>query len=496
MLGLHLPWLELAILTPLVGIFLVRRLRDADTARRSALIVTGLALFWSVGAWEDFNLLHTFAAHDRWDLTTAWLGDDAVVIDELSAPLLPLASLLFFLMTVATLRTKVRRFPFASTLLSEALVLAMLSTRAPQLLIPLVAAQALPPWWELRSRGRPTFAFALHMATFALLLAGGWWLWSAAPAGPRAARWGMWMLVAAVLIRSGVIPFHCWMTDLFENATFGTSLLYVTPMAGAYVFMRLVLPAAPDVALRGVAILSLVTAVYASGMALVQREARRFFCYLFLSNASLVLVGLEVVTPIGLTGGLCVWLSVGLALAGFGLTLRAVESRQGRISLADYQGLYEHMPVLAVFFLITGLASVGFPGTVGFIGTELLVEGVVGTYPYVGILVVIAAALNGIAVLHAYFRLFTGTEHTASISLAARLPERLAVLTLTLLIIGGGLVPGPGVRSRYHAASELISRRKTGHTTTHASGDQGNLVSARRDAAWSQLPHHRIDDKE
>ena len=237
-------------------------------------------------------------------------------------------------------------------------------------------------------------------------------------------------------------------------------------MAGAYVFMRLLLPTAPDTALRGIAVLSLFTAVYASSMALVQRESRRFFCYLFLSNASLVLVGLEVVTPIGLTGGLCVWLSVGLALAGFGLTLRAVESRTGRISLADYHGLYEHMPMLAVFFLITGLASVGFPGTVGFVGAELLVEGVVGTYPYVGILVVLASALNGIAVLHAYFRLFTGTEHTASVSLAARLPEKLAVLALTALIIGGGLVPGPGVRSRYHAASELISRRRSAQAPT------------------------------
>ena len=466
MLGLHLPWLELAIVTPLIGMLLVLRAGDPDQARRRSLVVTGLALFLATGAWEDFNLLRTFAAHDRWDIVSRWLGPNAVVIDELSAPLLPLAALIFFLMSVATLRTKVRRFPFAWTLLSETLVLAMLSTRSPWLLILLVSAQAIPPWWELRARGRPTFAFTLHMGAFSALLAAGWLLRSRFAPESLANTLGMWMLVTAVLIRSGVIPFHCWITDLFENATFGTSLLYVTPMAGAYVFMRLLLPTAPDTALRGIAVLSLFTAVYASSMALVQRESRRFFCYLFLSNASLVLVGLEVVTPIGLTGGLCVWLSVGLALAGFGLTLRAVESRTGRISLADYHGLYEHMPMLAVFFLITGLASVGFPGTVGFVGAELLVEGVVGTYPYVGILVVLASALNGIAVLHAYFRLFTGTEHTASVSLAARLPEKLAVLALTALIIGGGLVPGPGVRSRYHAASELISRRRSARAPT------------------------------
>src|SRR4029078_1921206 len=161
------------------------------------------------------------------------------------------------------------------------------------------------------------------------------------------------LLMAAVLIRSGIVPLHCWMTDLCELASLGTALLFVTPMVGAYAALRLVLPIAPDWVLRSIALLSLLTAVYAACMALVQHEARRFFCYVFLSHSSLVLVGLELATPIGLTGALCIWISVGLALTGFGLTLRAVESRSGRVSLADYHGLYDHAPMLATFFLLT-----------------------------------------------------------------------------------------------------------------------------------------------
>jgi NADH-quinone oxidoreductase subunit M len=212
--------------------------------------------------------------------------------------------------------------------------------------------------------------------------------------------------------------------------------------------------------LQSIALLSLFTAVYAAGMALVQREARRFFCYLFLSHSSLVLVGLEIATPIGLTGALCVWLSVGLALGGFGLTLRSVEARTGRLSLAEFHGLYEHVPMLAAFFLLTGLASIGFPGTIGFVGAELLLEGAVQVSPLVGTAVVIAAALNGLAVLHAYFRVFTGTRHPGTIDLRSRLPERIAVLVLTVLILGGGLFPQPGVASRHHAAVELLATRK------------------------------------
>jgi NADH-quinone oxidoreductase subunit M len=194
-------------------------------------------------------------------------------------------------------------------------------------------------------------------------------------------------------------------------------------------------------------------------MSLVQTESRRFFCYLLLSNASLVLVGLEVVTPIGLTGALCTWLGVCLSLTGFGLTLRAIESRVGRLSLRDFHGLYQQMPLLATFFLLTGLAIVGFPGTVGFAGVELIVEGAVEVFPYVGMFVVIAAALNGISILRVYFRLFTGTEYLSSFSMLARWPEKIAVLVLSALIIGGGVFPQPGVRSRYHAAKAIMARR-------------------------------------
>lgn len=474
-LELHLPWLELMLLTPLVGAIMAAWQRDSSVAWQRSLIATGLTLLFAIGAWEDFNTLHVFEAHDHWDMITPWLGPDTVVIDELSAPLLPLAALLHFVITLATPRTKRRRFPLAGSLLSETILLALLACREPWGIIVLLGLQMLPPALELRVRGRSARVFLTHMLLFMGLLTGGWSLISAggfeAPSVP-----GVVMLIAAVLIRSGSVPVHCWMTDLFENASFGTALLFVTPMAGAYAAVRLVLPVATDSMLYLLGLVALITAIYAAGMALVQREARRFFCYLFLSHSSLVLLGLEMATPLGLTGGLCVWLSVGLSLAGFGLTLRAVESRTGRLSLADYHGLYNHMPLLAVFFLLTGLASIGFPGTVGFLGAELLVEGVIGVYPHVGALVVLAAALNGIAVMHAYFRIFTGTEHTASISLASRMPERVAVWILSALILGGGLYPQLGVKSRYHAATEIISRRP-GHPypVSEKATDQGSV---------------------
>jgi NADH-quinone oxidoreductase subunit M len=459
MLELHLPWLELAISTPIIGALLAIRNDRPDVIRRRSLAVTAVTLVMTLAAWEDFNTLQTFEAHDHWDIVSPLLGDEALVIDELNAPLLPLAALLYFLMTLATLRTKVARVPFFWKLISLSLTLAMLACRSPWGIIGLMAAQAIPPMVELRSRGKSVRVFAIHMGLFVGMLTCGWAMIDAEGPKNEHSILAISMLIAAVLLRSGVVPVHCWMTDLFENATLGTALLFVTPMAGAYAAVRLVLPVAPDWALQAIALLSLFTAIYAAGMTLVQKDTRRFFVYLFLSHSSLVLVGLEVVTPTGLTGALCVWLSVGLSLAGFGLTLRALESRTGRLSLSEYHGLYEQMPSLAAFFLLTGLASIGFPGTVGFIGAELLVEGATGVYGYTGALVVLAAGLNGIAIMHAYFRLFTGTHATTSLSFVARIPERITILILSVLVIGGGLWPHPGVASRYHAAKEIMSRR-------------------------------------
>lgn len=463
---MHLPWLELAILTPLLGALVVGFMKNGELARKTCLVLCTLTLVFAIGQWLDFGTLHSFEARDHWDVMESVFHRDILVVDELSAPLIPLVALLFLITVLSTLRTKVNRFSFGWTLAAEAILLATFCSRDPWSIIVLLLLATIPPWIELRSRGRNTRVYLIHMGLFAALLVIGQLLLTTGVLGEASTLMAGGLLTAAALLRSGIVPLHCWMTDLFEKATFGTALLFVTPMTGAYAVMRLVLPIAPDWALQSIAIVSLFTSVYAAGMALVQREARRFFCYLFLSHSSLVLVGLELVTPIGLTGALCVWLSAALSLAGFALTLRCIESRIGRVSLNEHHGLYEHTPTLAALFLLTGLASIGFPGTVGFIGTELLIEGAVGVFSLIGTAVVVATALNGIAILSVYFRVFTGTRHIASISLRARPAEHVAVLILIALIVGGGLFPQWGVASRYHAAMALIGLRERQQSLT------------------------------
>ena len=129
--------------------------------------------------------------------------------------------------------------------------------------------------------------------------------------------------------------------------------------------------------------------------------------------------------------------------------------------------------------MLTGLASVGFPGTLGYVAAELLVDGAGEANLAVGAAVVVAAALNGIAVVRAYFRLFTGTRHVSTVSLTLTFRERVAVLTLAALILGGGLHPQPNIESRHRAAEAILKdpKAKLGEPPPTRSEEGGHRVA-------------------
>jgi NADH-quinone oxidoreductase subunit M len=442
-------WLAISILIPLLTALLVARLDDAGRSRTWTLVANSLALLTAVLAWAAQGSLSGESVAGNW-----------LALDRFSAPLGPLAALVFLATTLVTLRTKIRRFSFAGSLVSEALTLATLGCLEPWGIIAGLALGVVPPLLELRRRGQTPRIFAISMGSCVALLILGQLLEDYEGEARFEEWWASLPLLVAVMIRCGAFPFHLWVSELAEKASFGTTTLFLTPMLGAYACIRLIMPVEPDWVLRIIEQVSTMTALYTAGLALIQTDGRRFFCCLFLSHSALVLVGLETVTVIGLTGALCLWLSVGLSLTGFALTLRAIESRRGRIAMNQHQGLYEHAPGLAIGFILTGLSCVGFPGTIGFVGTELLVDGVVDDQPMTGIVVVLACTLNGIAILRAYSRIFTGSLHHTSISLRISPREHVAVLLVAALTFVGGILPQPGVLSRYRAAEELLARRE------------------------------------
>jgi len=456
----NIPWLEITILTPLLGALLTSGVREPARGHAWGLAFTGAALIAALIGWLGFQL-HGRTDGGAWSLEHRFFANHFFAIDELNLPLIPLVALLHFLTSLATTRTKMRRYSTTWSLAAESIRLAAFSCKEPWLLISLISIGVLPPLIEMLNRGKPSRVFVLHMSLFIVLMTLGWTFVDSSDNRRTQTAWATLPLMLAILVRCGAVPLHCWVTDWCENASFGNALLYITPLVGVYAAVRLVLPIAPDWTLRAIGIISLLTALYTAGLGTVQRDARRFFAYFFLSHASLVLVGLELHTPISLTGSLCLWLSVTLSLSGFGLVLRALEARYGRLSLNQFHGLYDHSPTLAICFLLLGLGSVGFPGTIGFESAELLVDGAIEANLYVGIGVVIASALNGIAVVRVYFLLFTGKKHSSTINLEIAPRERIAILALASLIVLGGLFPQPVVNSRHLAAESILRDRES-----------------------------------
>ena len=269
---LHLPWLEIAIFFAVLGALGVNRIRDPQRAARLGMAFTGTVFLCTILAWVAFAHGVIPVAGMAWSAQVYLWGRQLFRMDALSAPLVVVAALLHFLTALATPRTKMRRFSFSWSLFSEAIRLAIFSCQEPWLLINLLAANTVPPLVELLNRRASPRVYILHMALFLGLLFLGWALVDKGGTHPG---WATACLLAAVLIRCGTVPVHCWLTDWFEHASFGNALLFATPLTGVYVALRLVLPVAPDWALQVIGVVSLATAVYAAGMAIVQQEVRR-----------------------------------------------------------------------------------------------------------------------------------------------------------------------------------------------------------------------------
>ncbi|MDE3154533.1 MAG: hypothetical protein KGN76_05485, partial [Acidobacteriota bacterium] len=394
-------------------------------------------------------------------------GGEAIVrLNTLSDVLLPFAAALWLLTIAVTPRGALDRGGLRRTALATLVTLASFLTESAVVLLLLSMASV---WILLAALADPAhrqqrrIVWAYLGSSTLLLGIGVALLITAGRSGSPAEVVGMWLIVIAALTRKGILPFHAWVPEMFDRGRLGPAILFSAPQVGAYITLVLIVPRASPAMLHTIAVLALGTAVYGAALALVQRSARRACGYLFISQSALVMAGLDCTSASALAGGLVVWLSAGLAFAGLARCVLVLEARRGRLDLTTYHGGYDRMPLLAVSFLVMGLACTGFPGTLGFVGQELLVGGAVDAFPVMGFAVVIAAALTGLAVLRMYFSLFTGRPVARlhpEIRLGLTRGEAWTFVGLALVLIGFGLAPRPLVDSRFAVADEVLHARQ------------------------------------
>jgi NADH-quinone oxidoreductase subunit M len=454
----------------------LERLRRLAVASAIAMLVATLLIPFS-------PVLRGFSIRTS---ALSWIagGENLVRIDTLSTALLPFAAALWLLTVAVTPRAALDRLGLRRTAVTTLITLASFLTESAVVLLLLSAASV---WTFLSALADPAHRYqrrvvAVYLGVSTLLLAIG----VAVLVSPGVQDTGfetaaMWSIVVAALMRKGIVPFHAWVPEVFDHGRLGPAILFNAPQVGAYITVVLIVPRASPEMLRTIALLALGTAVYGAALALVQRSARRACGYLFMSQSALVMAGLDCTSVSALAGGLVVWLSAGLGFAGLARSVLVLEARRGRLDLTKSHGGYERMPVLAVTFLAMGLACTGFPGTLGFIGQELLVDGAVGVFPVMGFAVVIASALTGLAVLRMYFSLFCGRPEPLahpSVRLGLRPREAWTFVALVVALIALGLVPRPLVDSSFDASHEILRLRLESARTSGAN-QHLNLVGPR-----------------
>jgi len=436
----------------------VERLRRLAVAGAAAMLLTSLVVAGSA---------HLRAFAIRTSALTLTPGGEAIIrVDPLSSVLLPLAAGLWLLTVAVTPRAALDRGGLRRTALATLVTTASFLTESALVLLLLSIASV---WTFLSAIADPAHRYqrrivAAYLGASTLIFAVGVGLIiGPAAQGTTLEAAGLWLIVIAALMRKGIVPFHAWVPEVFDHGRLGPAILFSAPQLGAYMTVVLIVPRASPGMLRLIAILALVTAVYGAALALVQTSARRACGYLFMSQSALVMAGLDCTSVTALAGGLLVWLSAGLAFAGLARSVLVLEARRGRLDLTTYHGGYERTPVLAISFLTMGLACTGFPGTLGFVGQELLVNGAVDAFPVMGFAVVAASALTGLAVLRMYFSLFCGrSDRLTHSGLRFELTRREAwtFVALVIALVGFGVAPRPLVDSRFIASDDILRQRR------------------------------------
>ncbi|WP_242151650.1 NADH-quinone oxidoreductase subunit M [Sphingomonas sp. BAUL-RG-20F-R05-02] len=198
---------------------------------------------------------------------------------------------------------------------------------------------------------------------------------------PRTAQTWLWLaFFASFAVKMPMWPVHTWLPDAHVQApTAGSVILAgVLLKLGGYGFLRFSVPMFPEassqltwliLALSGIAV------VYTSLVALVQSDMKKLIAYSSVAHMAIVTIGLFAFNRQGLEGAMIMMLSHGLVSGALFLCVGVIYDRLHTREISRYGGLAINMPKYAVLFLFFTMASIGLPGTSGFVAEFLSLDG-------------------------------------------------------------------------------------------------------------------------
>lgn len=193
-----------------------------------------------------------------------------------------------------------------------------------------------------------------------------------------------WLFLAfglAFAVKAPLFPFHTWLPDAYgESPAPVTALLAgVLSKMGVYGFLRFCLPLFPDAVATfapAIAVLAMIGVVYAALNALVQKSVKQVIAYSSIGHISLILLGVFVVNNEAVGGAVLQMINHGVNIALLFLLAGMLKRRTGTDEIAALGGLWGVLPWLGTLMLVAVFASVGLPGTNGFVGEMALLVGI------------------------------------------------------------------------------------------------------------------------
>jgi NADH-quinone oxidoreductase subunit M len=235
---------------------------------------------------------------------------------------------------------------------------------------------------------------------------------------PQAQTWLWLAFFASFAVKVPMWPLHTWLPDAHVQApTAGSVILAgVLLKLGGYGFIRFSLPMFPDASAQFawlVFTLSMIAVVYTSLVALVQADMKKLIAYSSVAHMAIVTVGLFAFNVQGLEGAMIVMLSHGLVSGALFLCVGVIYDRLHTREIARYGGLAINMPYYALFFLLFTMASIGLPGTSGFVGEFLSLAGIYQTSTLVALISTTGIILGAAYMLYLYRRVAFGEQKNA-----------------------------------------------------------------------------------
>lgn len=262
--------------------------------------------------------------------------------------------------------------------------------------------------------------------------------------------WLWFAFFSSFAVKVPMWPFHTWLPDAHVEAPAAGSVILagILLKMGGYGFLRFSIPLFPEATIQFapyVMILSVIAIIYTSLIALVQQDMKKLIAYSSIAHMGFVTLGIFALTFQSVSGAVIQMLSHGIVSGALFLCVGAIYDRLHTREIARYGGLVKVMPVFSVLFMIFTLASVGLPGTSGFVGEFLVLMGVYQVTTTLATLAATGMILGAAYALWLYRKVVFGNITNLDLKSLADVDGR----EVTILVSLGVLVFWMGIAPSY-----------------------------------------------